>query len=193
MLGNAGTYLIRCSTFNNNVALVQLKLDNTVDSGLRCWDGRSEELSFRAEPVSIVQDPRQLDREELVSQRSDVSVQGHTLQIHVGDSENGSGRGFVTTSRLDTDESVLDNVDSSDTVFPGKGVQHEEHIDSIGVGSRADGDFDGETLFKDDLDLLGLVGSVFGRGGQFPHVGGRGGVGVLEDTSFVRDVEEVFI
>jgi hypothetical protein len=111
----------------------------------------------------------------------------------VGDSENSSGRGFVTTSRLDTDESVLNNVDSSDTVLPGEGVQYEEHIDGIGVGSGADGDFDGETLFKDDLDSLGLVGSVFGRGGQLPHVGGRGGVGVFEDTGFVGDVEEVFI
>lgn len=133
--------------------------------------------------------------DELITHGSNVSVQGHSLEVHVGDSEDGSGGRLVTSSRLDTDESVLDDIDSSNTVLSGEGVQRKKDLDSVGntfaVGGS--GDLDGDTLEELDSDLLGLFGGLLGGGGQLPHVIGRSLVGVLKDTSLVRDVEEVLI
>jgi len=131
----------------------------------------------------------------LISHSSDVSVQGHSLEIHVGDSEDGSGGGLVTPSRLDTDESVLDDVDSSNTVLSGEGVQGKEDLDSVGntLPIGGGGNLDGDTLEELDGNLLGLFGGLLGRSGQLPHVIRRGLVGVLKDTGLVRDVEEVLV
>lgn len=133
--------------------------------------------------------------DELISHSSNVSVQGHSLEIHVGDSENGSSGRLVTSSRLDTDESVLDNIDSSNTVLSGEGVQGKENLDSVGntLAIGGSGDLDGNTLEELDSDLLGLFGGLLGGGGQLPHVIRRSLVGVLKDTSLVRDVEEVLV
>lgn len=133
--------------------------------------------------------------DELITHGSDVSVQSHSLEIHVGDSKNGSGRGLVTSSRLDTNESVLDNIDSSNTVLSGKGVEGQKDLDSVGnalsVGRSSD--LDGDTLEELDSDLLGLFGSLLRRSGQLPHVIGRSLVGVFENTGLVRDVEKVLV
>jgi hypothetical protein len=113
----------------------------------------------------------------------------------VGDSENGSGRRLVTSSGLDTDESVLDNINSSNTVLSSKGVKGQEDLDSVGnalsVGRGSD--LDGNTLEELDSDLLRGLGSLLGRSGELPHVIGRSLVGVLEDTGLVRNVEEVLV
>lgn len=113
----------------------------------------------------------------------------------MGDSEDGGGRGLVTSSRLDTNESVLDDIDSSNTVLSGEGVEGEEDLDRVGdaLAVGGGGDLDGETLEELNVNLLGLLGSLLGRDGQFPHVVGRSLVGVLEDTGFVGNVEEVFV
>jgi hypothetical protein len=113
----------------------------------------------------------------------------------VGDSENGSGWRLVATSRLDTNESVLDNVDSSNTVLSGEGVQGKEDLDSVGdaLAVGGGGDLDGDTLEELDSDLLGLFRGLLRRSSQLPHVIGRSLVGVLKDTSLVRDVEEVLV
>jgi hypothetical protein len=113
----------------------------------------------------------------------------------VGDSENGSGGRLVTSSRLDTDESVLDDIDSSNTVLSGEGVQGKENLDSVGntLAIGGSGDLDGDTLEELDSNLLGLFGGLLGGGGQLPHVIGRSLVGVFEDTGLVGDVEEVLV
>jgi hypothetical protein len=113
----------------------------------------------------------------------------------VGDSENGSGGRLVTSSRLDTDESVLDDIDSSNTVLSGEGVQGKENLDSVGntLAIGGGGDLDGDTLEELDSNLLGLFGGLLGGGGQLPHVIGRSLVGVFEDTGLVGDVEEVLV
>ena len=113
----------------------------------------------------------------------------------MGDSENGSGGRLVTTSRLDTNESVLDDINSSNTVLSGEGVEGKEDLDSVGNTLAVGGgrDLDGDTLEELDSDLLGLFWGVLGRSSQLPHVVGRSLIGVLENTGFVRDVEEVLV
>ncbi len=113
----------------------------------------------------------------------------------MSDTQNRGGRRFITSSRFDTDETILDDIDSTDTVLPSEGVEGQKDIDGIGMDRTSSGnsDFDGKTFFEFDGEVFGFLGSVFGSGSEFPHIGGRGGVGVLEDTGLVRDVEEVFI
>lgn len=133
--------------------------------------------------------------DELISHSSDISVQSHSLEIHVGDSENGGGGGLVTSSGLDTDESVLDDIDSSNTVLSGEGVQSKEDLDSVGnaLAIGRSSDLDGDTLEELDSNLLGLFGGLLRGSGQLPHVIGRSLVGVFENTSLVRDVEQVLV
>lgn len=110
-------------------------------------------------------------------------------------SKDGSGRGLVTTTRLDTNESVLDNIDTSDTVPSRKSIEGEEDLDRVGDALAVGrvGHLDGQTLLELDVNLLRLFGRLLRRGGELPHVIGRRLVGVLEDTSFVRDVEKVLV
>ena len=187
--------LVRRPALDDAVSLVELELDLSVDGPLTGGDGGGEELSFGAEKVAVVQDPGELDRDELITERTDVPVQGHPLEVHVSDPEDGGSGRLVTTPRLYTDESVLDNVDPTDPVLPGERVELQKDLDGVGVDGSGpgDGDLGRETSLELDDDLLGFVGGVFGGSGQLPHVSGRSGVGVLEDPGLVRDVEQVLV
>jgi hypothetical protein len=187
--------LVGRPSLDDAVALVELELDLSVDGPLTGRDGGGQEFTLGGEEVTVVEDPGEFDGDELITERTDVPVQGHSLEVHVGNPQDGRTRGFVTTPRLDADESVLDNVDPADSVLPGERVELQKDLDGVGVdGSGAgDGDLGGQTSLELDDDLLGLVGGVFRGSGQLPHVGGRGGVGVLENTSLVRDVEQVLV
>ena len=113
----------------------------------------------------------------------------------MSDSEDGSSGGLIASSRLDSDEPVLDDIDSSDSVLSGESVEGEEDLNGVGDGllGGEDVDLGGDTLGELDEDVLGGVGSVLRVGGELPHVSRRGGVGILEDTGLVGDVEEVLV
>ena len=113
----------------------------------------------------------------------------------MGDTKDGGTGRFVTSSGLDTDESVLDDIDSTDSVLSGESVELEEDFDGIGVDSSGsgDGDLGGQSLDKLYDNLLGLFRSSLGRAGQLPHVRRRSSVGVLQNSSLVRDMEQVLI
>lgn len=187
--------LVGVSSFDNDVTLVKLQSDDTVDCLLGSGDSGHDEFTFWGEEESIVEDLGELNSDELISDRTDVSVQSHSLEIHVGGSEDGSGWGFVTSTRLDTDESVLDNIDTSNSVLSGESVQGQKDLNRVGhtLAIGRGGDLDWETLEEFNVDLLGLFGCVLRRSGELPHVVRWGLVGVLEDTSLVRNVEEVLV
>lgn len=129
--------------------------------------------------MSVVKDTTELDGHELISQSTNVSVQSKSLQIDVrGAQDGGTGR-FVTSSGLDTDESILDNIDTAHTVFTSKSVESQEDLNGIGVCVGACGDLDGKTSLKFDGDPFGSDGGIFGSGGKFPHVSWGCGVGVF--------------
>ena len=99
----------------------------------------------------------------------------------MGGSEDSGGWRFVTTSRLDTNESVLNDVDTPNTVLSGESVECQENLDSVGdaLAVGGGGDLDGETLEPFNVNLLGLLGGVLRRGGELPHVVRWSLVGVL--------------
>lgn len=187
--------LVRRTALDDDAALVQLQPNLPVHSPLRRGNSTSDELPLRGEEVAVVQDFGQLDGEELVPQRPDVPVERQALKVDVGGTEDGGSGSLVTSTRLDTDEPVLDDINAADSVLPAESVEDVEHLHGVGVGLGVDGggELGGETGFELDDDALGLGGCVLGRGGQFPHVGGGSGVGVLEDTGLVGDVVEVLV
>lgn len=145
--------------------------------------------------MTVVQNSAQSDCCELITKSTDIAVQGKALKIHVSNTQDSGSWGFVASTGLDTDESVLDDVDTTDTVLPAEGVQGNKDIDGVGVDLviLRHGDLHGETTLEIDRDLFGLLRGFFWRSRQLPHVDRRGGVGVLEDTSLIGDMEQVFI
>ena len=145
--------------------------------------------------MTVVENLRKLNGNKLVTEGTNVPVESQTLEVNVGSTQNGSTRGLVASTRLDTNESVLDNIDTADTVLTGESVEGEEDLDAVSVNFLLvrDGDLDRETSLELDGDLLRGSGSVFGGDSEFPHVGRGSGVGVFEDTSFVGDVVQVLV
>ena len=189
------TYLFGRSALDNDVALVELQTDNTVDGALAGGNRADDELTLGREPVAVVEDPAELDGDELVAERADIAVERETLDVHVRDTENGRRRGLVASTRLDADEAVLDDVDAADAVLAGERVELEEHIDRVGVllVLGGDGDLHRQALLELDGNPFRGGGGVFGSGGQLPHVIRWCGVGVLKDACLVRNVEQVLV
>lgn len=121
-------------------------------------------------------------------------------------------RSLVAPTRLDTNETVLnllpsayaqshihktDNVDTTNTVAAGNSVGSQKEVNSIGshllLAALGVFELDGETLFKVNGKVLGLVGGSERVHGKLPHVGRRGDVRVLQDTGLVRAVSQVLV
>ncbi len=145
--------------------------------------------------MSVVQNSAQSNGCELITESTDVAVQGKALKIHMSDTQDGSSWRFVASTGLDTDEPVLDDIDTANAMLPAEGVQGNKDIDGVSVNLviLRHVDLHGETALELDCDLFGLSGGIFRRGSQLPHVDGRGGVGIFEDTGRIGDVEQVLI
>lgn len=143
--------------------------------------------------MTIVQDSAELDGGELIAQGTDVPVKGETLEVNMSSPQDGGARGLVASTGLDTNEPVLDDIDAADTVLPAERVQGVEDVNGVGVLLAVGGDLDGETSLELNGDALGYGRRVFGSGGQLPHISGGSDVGVLENTGFVGDVEQVLV
>lgn len=189
------TYLLGRSALDNNVALVELQADETVDGALAGGDRGDDELALGCEPVAIVEDPAKLDGDELVAERANIAVEREALDVHVCDAKDGRCGGLVASARLDADEAVLDDVDASNAVLASQRVELKEHVDRVRVlfVLGGDGDLHGQALLELDGNAFRGSGSVFGSGGQLPHVIWRCGVGVLKDARLVRNVKQILV
>lgn len=183
------------TSLNDDVTLVQLETNDTVYSPLTSGDSASDEFPLGSEPVTVVQDLRELEGNELITESTNIPIESQTLKVDVSGTQDGSTWRLVASTGLNTDESVLDDVDTTDTVLTSESIESKEDFHTIGVSLLLvrDGDLDRETCLELDRDLLGGGGGVLGRDGEFPHVYGRCSVGVFEDTGLVGDVEQVLI
>jgi hypothetical protein len=122
---------------------------------------------------------------------------GDRKYSHVSGAQGGETGGLVAATGLDTDETVLDDVDTANTVAAGNGVSGQEELDGVGDGlllaTLSVLELDGDTLLEEEGEVLGLIGGGQGVLGQLPHVGGRSGIGVLQDASLVRTVGQVLV
>lgn len=120
-----------------------------------------------------------------------------TKYSQVSGAQAGETRGLVAATGLDADETVLDNVDTANTVTAGNSVGSKEEVDGVGsdllLATLGVLEFDGDTLLEGDGEILGLIRSGQGIHGQLPHVGGRSGIGILQNAGLVRAVGKVLI
>lgn len=190
---DSGAHLVRVSSLDDHVPLEQLQTDDAVHGPLTRRNRARHEFTLGREKVAIVENPRELDRDELVTERTDVTIEGETLDIDVCHAEDGRAGGLVAATGFHADKPVFDDVDPSNAVFPRERVELEEDLDSVGVRLVGGGDPDGDTGLELDGNVIGCRGGVFDRLGEFPHVYGRGCVWIFEDAGFVGDVKEIFV
>jgi hypothetical protein len=152
----------------------------------------------------------------LVTQSTDLTVQNQTFQItvleldtkrhkmrkriknsHVSSAQTGETRGLVATTRLDTDETVLNNVDTTNAVAASNSVGGQEKVDSVGsdllLATLGVFQLDGNTLLEVNGEILGLVRGGERVLGELPHVRRGSDIGVLEDTGLVGAVGQVLV
>ncbi|THV88227.1 Bystin-domain-containing protein [Aureobasidium pullulans] len=186
-------------------ALVDAAADGTVDAVLRSGNALEEELALGGEVETVSWSWVEgeeceetylgvVEGQELITESANLTVHGETLEIDVSGAQAGKTGGLVAATRLETDEAVLDNVDTANTVLAGNGVDSKEELGGIG-DSLAAGELslDGQTLLEVKDKVLGLLGSLGGVDGQLPHVLGGSDVGVLEDTGLVTAVGQVLV
>ncbi len=108
--------------------------------------------------------------------------------------EDGKSWSLVAATGLEADETVLDNVNTSDTVAASDSVGLKEELKGSGDGLALDGlNSDWNALLKDDGEVLWLIWSLEWVDGELPHVGWCGIVWVLKITGLVRAVSSVLI
>ena len=108
------------------MAPVELHLDGAIDGPLTRRDCSGEEFTFGREEIAIIENAGEVDGEELVPQCADITIQGETLEVDVCRTKDGGTWGFVAPSRLDTNETVFDDIDTANTVFAAQSIQGEE-------------------------------------------------------------------
>lgn len=121
-------------------------------------------------------------RHELVTDAADLCVHDETLEIKMCETEDSHGGGVVAAAGFEADETVFDNVDTTDAVGETELVERGEELNGVGVGLFGGDNLDGDALVEVDGDVSGLVGGVHGAVGHGPHVVGRGDVGVLKNA-----------
>src|SRR4029077_18875086 len=104
--------------------------------------------------------------------------------------EQGSSRCFVTTPRLDADETVLHQVNSSNRVAAANFVQQ---FDQGGRIHRQSVDRDWHALLKTDLDLLLAIGGLLRRVGQLPGAGERRVARIFQFPTLMADMPKIAI
>ena len=186
---------LRRPAHDDAVALVQPDPDLAIDAFLGLDDACFEELTFRREVQTIVEDTGPTDGDELVAESTDFAVQGESFEIHVCRTEDGQTRGLITAAALQADEAIFDNIDAADAVFPSQCICSEKQVSGVGLGALGGGrNLDGQAFLEVDKNIFGLVGSGHdGIGGQLPHISWWGGVRVLQDTGFVTAVSQILI
>lgn len=113
--------------------------------------------------MAVVEDSAELDGGKLISQCTDVPVESEALKVDMSSTQNSGSRRLVASAGLDTDESILNDIDPANTVLPSKGVEGVEDVDSIGIllGVARDDNTDGETGLELDCDAFRSFGCLF--------------------------------
>lgn len=91
-------------------------------------------------------------------------------------------RTVVAATALQANETVLDNVDTANTVGETDLIEGVEKLNGVGVLLLGSDKLGGNTLLEVDGEVGGLVGSGHRVSGHGPHVSGGSVVGVLQDT-----------
>lgn len=112
----------------------------------------------------------------------------------MGRSEDSKTWGLIAPSGLDTDEPVLDNVDTANTVPTGNGVGGEEELNWVSDGlSLLVLELHRDTPLEVNGEVLWHIWGVLWVDGKLPHILWGSRVGVLKDTGLVGAVSHVLV
>ena len=104
--------------------------------------------------------------------------------------KNGSGGSFVNAAGFHTHETVFNDIDTADSVLFSHGI---EFTHDVGRGVFFAVDLFGDTLFKGDDDIFGLIGG-FGEGlGHNGDIFGEFLPGIFQHAAFKTDMEQVAV
>jgi hypothetical protein len=153
-----------------------------------------EELTLRREVQTVVEDLGVVECNELITESTDFSVKDKTFSVDVCSAEAGETGGFVASTGLDADESVLDDIDTSNTMSASDGVSLEEELNCISDGlSLCSNQLIWQALLEHQCEVLRGIWALEGINSQLPHVLRRSNIGVFQDTSLVTAVCQVLV
>ena len=184
----------RSSALDNDISLVKVDLDLSNNIALGKGERVADEFHLWGEPESVVAKTGKFVGHAL-GDALDLTIHADSLQVHVCGSQQSSSGGLVDTARLDSDESVFDNVDAADSVLSGNHVAVQENIERIGLDGSVGlvGDLGWDSLVEFNDDGFGSVGGVLWRDGHLEHGFLRSAGGILEASRFVGGVEKVLV
>lgn len=151
------------------------------------------QLALRAEVHAVVKLASPRDGDELITELTDLGVHDKTLKVKMSKASNGKTGGIVAATGLETDETVLNDINTANTVVVTNLVEELEELNGASGLLAIDDDLDGDALLEVNGELLGSVGGVLGVDSAGPELLGRSVVGVLKDTGLVGAVDEVVI
>ena len=168
-------------------AFVELQAHEPVGGGLRGIDQALEEFALGAEPVAVVNEPG-VAWHQVLFEGQDFAVQGDGLDGTVGAEQNRAPRGFIAATAFHAHVAVLDLVQATNAVLAANAVEVGEHrgwthLHTINGHDIAAGKF----KFED----LGSVRGFLGTAGEAPHALFGGEIGVLQNSTFVADVQQI--
>lgn len=182
------------ATEDVEVALVDAAADLSVDVLLGGDDGVGQELALRGEVKTVVKDLGVVEGDELVAKSTNLTVEDKTLEILVSGAENGETWGLVASTGLESDETVLNDINTSNTVAAADGVGLKEELKGAGdVLALGVLEGDRDTLLEIDGEVLWLIWGVEWVGGELPHIFWWSVVWILKITGLVRAVSSVLV
>src|SRR5271168_4431774 len=103
--------------------------------------------------------------------------------------------GVSTSSRFQAQEAVLDDINTSNTVFTGESVCSKEELSWLRLCTgRLCGNFYWNALLEFNGDVFGLVGRRKYRvRGQLPHIAGRCSIWIFKDAGLIAAVSKVLV
>lgn len=200
----------------HDVSFVEFEAYFAVDGFLGLGNQSLDGFALGGEPEAVV-DHGGVFGDKGVAYFLGFAVHGDGFDVAVSSQQDGAAGGFVDAAALHADEAVFDDVDTADAVEATEVVEDEHDAQRVkqGVAVFFTGDVllgsnfgndvgqtfglqsDDVSLFKEALEVLGGIGSVFGGIGENVHgtVFFLGGVipGVFQDAGFVGDVKQVAI
>ena len=133
----------------------------------------------------------------MITESTDFTVHHETLQVDVRSAQAGKSGCLIAAARLDPDETVLDNVDTANTVTTGNRVGSQEQLNRVSDRLFAPAfrvlELNRGALFKVKNKVFRGIMSRKRVFCQLPHIRGRSRVGVFQDAGLVGAVGQVLV
>src|SRR5579884_1590779 len=181
--------VIRFPAHNRNVSLVERQRHCACDIFLRALHKRIQRLAQWREPKPVVNQFRVFQRDVLLEMHH-ITFTAQGLKFTVRRNQQRSARSFVASSRLDSHETVLDDIDAPDSVSSANFVQQLDQRNRIEPHAIYP---NRNTLLELNLNLLLAVRSFLRRFRNLPRAWEWGIGSVFQLSPLVTDVPQISV